>query len=36
MNDLFKSDNYDENLNSLIRGIKLKDTKKLINNIMKH
>ncbi|QCB62820.1 hypothetical protein EJB00_04490 [Wolbachia endosymbiont of Drosophila mauritiana] len=29
MNDLFKSDNYDKNLNSLIRVIKLKDTKKI-------
>lgn len=29
MSDLFKSDNYDKNLNSLIRVIKLKDTKKI-------
>lgn len=29
MGDLFKSDNYDKNLNSLIRVIKLKDTKKI-------
>ncbi|WP_353287305.1 hypothetical protein [Wolbachia endosymbiont (group B) of Gerris lacustris] len=29
MSDLFKSDNYDKNFNSLIRVIKLKDTKKI-------
>lgn len=29
MSDLFKSDNYDKNLNSLIRAINLKDTKKI-------
>lgn len=29
MSDLFKSDSYDKNLNSLIRVIKLKDTKKI-------
>lgn len=29
MSDLFKSDNYDKNLNSLIRVIKMKDTKKI-------